>query len=225
MSSKYQVLIIEDDFKVAQINQQFVEQVDGFSVMSVVHTGQAALQFLEKQTPDLILLDVYIPDVEGVELLWKIKEKFKQVDVIMITAAKEVPTIEEALRGGAIDYIVKPVEFSRFEKTLQYFAKKKNMLENKTQMDQEEIDQLWGLQKEDEHDLPKGIDTLTLKKVKEVLTTSQNSGITAVELGDEIGTSRTTARRYLEYLISLDMATAELKYGKVGRPERRYFQL
>lgn len=221
MHLDYKVLIIEDDFKIAAINRQFVEQVQGFTVIDVAKTGAEALDILDQQTPDLILLDVYIPDVDGLELLWRIREVKKNVDIIMITAAKEVSTIEETLRGGVIDYIVKPVDFSRFEQTLLRYAKKRETLENKQEMGQGDIDLLWGINRSDQ--MPKGIDPLTLNKVRESLEMMRGEGMTAVELGREIGASRTTARRYLEHLISLNIAKAELKYGEIGRPERRYF--
>jgi response regulator of citrate/malate metabolism len=237
MHLDYKVLIIEDDFKIAAINRQFVEQVEGFTVIDVAKTGAEALDILVQQTPDLILLDVYIPDVDGLELLWRIREVKKNVDIIMITAAKEVSTIEETLRGGVIDYIVKPVDFSRFEQTLLRYAKKREALENKQEMGQGDIDLLWGINRSDqigndcnnqplirrEQEMPKGIDPLTLNKVRESLDMMREEGMTAVELGREIGASRTTARRYLEHLISLNIARAELKYGVIGRPERRYF--
>ena len=220
----YKVLIIEDDFKVAQINQKFVEQIDGFKVIGIKHTGEEAKHFLKQEIPDLILLDVYIPDVDGLELLWYIRSHYKQVDVMMLTAAKETLTIEGALRGGAIDYIVKPVEFARLERTLQQYLSKKELLKNKREMEQEEIDRLWGTPNhEGSQALPKGIDPLTLEKVINVFNTHEH-GVTAVELAAQIGTSRTTARRYLEYLIGYNLAVAELRYGKVGRPERRYFK-
>lgn len=228
MKKVYQVLIVEDDFRVAEITKQFVENVEGFEVLSICKNGAETELFLERNAiPDLILLDVYIPDVEGLDLFWKIRKNYHQIEIIMITAAKEVSTIEETLRGGTFDYIVKPVEFQRFKQTLQRYQKHRQVLTSKEEMDQEEIDRLRGLngapvvQSVRSDTLPKGIDRLTLDKVKSILAQKQE-GITAVELGKEVGASRSTARRYLEYLVSTKEVEAELKYGDVGRPERRY---
>lgn len=127
---RFNVLIIEDDFRVADINKQFVEKVDGFYVAKVAYTGKEALGYLRKSPvlPDLILLDVYIPDVEGLELMWEIRKTYENIDIIMLTAAKETETIEQTLRGGIFDYIIKPVDFARLKKTLASFQEKRSCL-------------------------------------------------------------------------------------------------
>jgi response regulator of citrate/malate metabolism len=227
LAKTYQVLIVEDDFRVANINRQFVEKVEGFSVAGVARTGEEALQLIEELQVNLVLLDVFIPDLSGLEILWKIREKYREIDVIMITAAKEVQSIEEALRGGAIDYMIKPIDFARFETTLLRYYGTRKLMEDREEMDQNEVDRLWGIrgtvQKIEPTTIPKGIDPITLTKVLEEINRSKLEGLTAVELGHLLGTSRTTSRRYLEYMVSVGQVKAELKYGEVGRPERRYF--
>lgn len=224
------VLIVEDDFRIADINQQFVNRVEGFVVADIVKTGKEALSYLRnaKSLPELIFLDVYIPDVEGLNLFWTLRNEFNEIDVIMITAAREVETIAETLRGGIFDYIVKPADFERFEQTLLRYREQKFVLTSKAELMQEEIDRLTGLQmtfspkKDTEESLPKGIDQITLEKVKIVLQESGENGITALDAGSKVGVSRSTARRYLEYLVSTKEADAQLKYGDIGRPERKY---
>ncbi|ADC49935.1 two-component response regulator [Alkalihalophilus pseudofirmus OF4] len=228
----YNVLIVEDDFRVAEITKGFVEKVDGFNVIGLCKTGAETESFLfnlNETTPDLILLDVYIPDVNGLDLFWKIRENLHQVDIVMITAAKEVYTIEEALRGGIFDYIVKPVDFNRFKRTLDTFKDQRGSLSSKEKLNQEEIDLLTRAQSPsqsaalvEQEQLPKGIDSITLDKVKNILSLHSDTGITASSLGEAVGISRSTARRYLEYLVSISEARAELSYGDVGRPERLY---
>ncbi|WP_332696892.1 response regulator [Halalkalibacter lacteus] len=229
MSEVFQVLIVEDDFRVADITKQFVEKIDGFAVVGVVKTGEETKQFFKSGNllPHLILLDVYIPDVDGLELFWKLRKDYYQIDLIMMTAAKEVSTIEETLQGGIFDYIVKPVEFSRFQQTLERYRHQKSMLASRDEMEQEEIDRLTGTKtlEGDEGstgDLPKGIDRITLDKIKQIMKENRDNGLTAVQVGKEIGASRSTARRYLEYMVSVKEVKAEQKYGDVGRPERRY---
>ncbi|KMJ55867.1 transcriptional regulator [Bacillus sp. LL01] len=228
MKELYKILIVEDDFRVAEITQRFVEKVEGFEVIRICKTGaETELLLSNHPLPDLVLLDVYIPDVEGLELFWSIRRNQPNVDLIMTTAAKEVPTFEEVLRGGIFDYIVKPVDFNRFKSTLERYKKQRTTLAVKDQLSQDEIDQLTGVAgstlslSNDHNKLPKGIDSLTLEKVKSALSIGRN-GLTASDIGEVVGTSRSTARRYLEYLVSINQAEAELKYGDVGRPERRY---
>ena len=230
MLKSIDVLIVEDDFRIADINRQFVSRVEGFVVADVIKTGKEALSYLRNASslPELILLDVYIPDVEGLNLFWTLRNEFNEIDVIMITAAREVETIAEALRGGIFDYIVKPADFYRFEQTLLRYREQKHLLTSKTELMQEEIDRLTGLQltfspkKDPEERLPKGIDQITLEKVKKILQESGENGITALDAGSKVGVSRSTARRYLEYLVSIKEADAQLKYGDIGRPERKY---
>ncbi|MFS0690591.1 response regulator [Sporosarcina sp. 179-K 8C2 HS] len=230
MLESIQVLIVEDDFRIADINRQFINRVEGFIVAYVAKTGEEALTYLRgaENLPQLILLDVYIPDVQGLELFWTLRTEFTEVDVIMMTAAKEVETIAETLRGGIFDYIVKPVDFDRFERTFVGYRKQKHLLTTKTELMQEEIDLLTGLQitapplQDNDEMLPKGIDQLTLEKIKMILHESDESGITALDAGSKVGVSRSTARRYLEYLVSIKEADAQLKYGDIGRPERKY---
>ena len=230
MLETFQVLIIEDDFRIADINRQFVERVKGFAVLEVVKTSEEALAYLRNTSmlPQLILLDVYIPDTEGLSLFWQLRQEFNEVDVIMVTAAKEVATIAETLRGGIFDYIVKPVDFNRFEQTLTRFKVQKKLLREREELDQQEIDRLTGAQaavsqeKDNEGKLPKGIDQITLNKIKIVLQQSSDLGLNALDAGNKVGVSRSTARRYLEYLVSINEAAAQLKYGDIGRPERKY---
>ncbi|WP_078428101.1 response regulator [Alkalihalobacterium alkalinitrilicum] len=231
MREIFEVLIVEDDFRVADITRQYVNKVDGFVVQTIVKTGEETLDYLKNRhhLPDLIFLDVYIPDVVGLNLFWEIRKRFRLVDIIMVTAAKEVSTVEEALRGGIFDYIVKPVEFERFEQTLKRYREHRQFLKSKEEVEQEDIDQLTGSihtsfssKSTGIMELPKGIDAITLDKIKNIMKQNQATGLTAVELGHQIGASRSTARRYLEFLVSVKEVEAKLKYGDVGRPERRY---
>lgn len=230
MDKTIQVLIVEDDFRIADINQQFVEQIDGFTVLDVVKTSEETLNYLQSSDvlPQLILLDVYIPDVEGLSLFWKLRNEFNGIDVIMVTADKEVSTIIETFRGGIFDYLVKPADFDRFKTTLKRYREWHSLSESKAELDQRDIDRLIGLQllrvSESVHEgiLPKGIDQITLDKIKEVLRISDEAGMTALDAGVQVGVSRSTARRYLEYLVSIEEVDAQLKYGDIGRPERKY---
>lgn len=220
-----QVLIMEDDFRVAAINKKFTETVAGFEVCGIASTIQEAKKMLPILEPDLVLLDVYFPDGDGVEMLRYIRNHHRSTDVILITAAKEIDVVQEAIRGGVIDYIIKPVMLDRFEKTLHKYTEHRTRLNKISDIDQQEIDQLLHNGRNEftkEPDIPKGIDPLTLKKIQEKLSILTGEGVTAEEFGQSVGMSRTTTRRYLEYMVSIDTVSAELAYGQVGRPERLY---
>ncbi|WP_085994441.1 response regulator [Oceanobacillus senegalensis] len=232
MNNDFSVLIIEDDFRVADVNRQYVEDVKGFTVQKVVNSGKEALTYLEemKYTPDLILLDIYIPDVEGLDLFWQIRNAYHEVDIIIVTAAKEVTTIQGALRGGIFDFIVKPFDNVRFEQTLKRYKDFRFHLDTNIELNQKEIDSLKDFKKipsSSSHsnkntNHPKGIDSITLNKITRLFEEKKMEGTTAAELSKQIGTSRSTARRYLEYLVSIKKIETKLIYGTVGRPERKY---
>ncbi|TFE23970.1 response regulator [Cohnella luojiensis] len=224
-----QVLIVEDDVRNAEINRRFVGKVEGFEAAGIATDGRQARELLEILTPDLVLLDLYMPDVSGLDLLRHIKVSHKQTDVIMVTAAKELHTVREAIHGGIFDYILKPVIFERLQETLEKyksFREKITLLEqegSRATVDQQEIDELLRLNDNDKlrSAYPKGIDQLTLEKVTGYVM-GMNRSFTAEQVCSQLGMSRSTSRRYLEYLVSTGKVTADLSYGSVGRPERVY---
>ncbi|MBW5467289.1 response regulator [Brevibacillus formosus] len=223
---KLEVLIVEDDMRIIDINKRFVSKIEGFEVIATATNGTDAKELLSCTRPHLVLLDVYLPDMLGTELVWYIRQHYREVDVIMITAAKEMEMVQEALRGGVFDYIVKPLVFERFRERLESYRKHVIQTREAVEVDQEVIDQMLTrrLVAPRNRDVlaPKGIDLLTLEKVIEAIRQTGDKGVSAEEIGREIGTSRTTARRYLEYLVLEKKARADLIYGTVGRPERKY---
>lgn len=232
-NKKIEVLIVEDDSRIAEIQKRFLEQLDGFQTVGIAASYVEAKTFIEILQPDLLLLDVYFPDMNGLDLLKETKQQSKQIDVIMITATKEIQMVQEAISIGVFDYIIKPVVFERFKQSLvryqEYHTKLLQLGRENTQLSQQQVDRL--LRKElegagvggggEKAFLPKGIDPLTLEKVLDVLE-KVGCGLTAELVAKEIGVSRTTARRYLEHLVSEDKIQADLAYGTVGRPERVY---
>jgi two-component system CitB family response regulator len=223
-----QVLIIEDDLRIAEINRRFTEKVPGFKVIGIATDEEQAKEHLDIFSPDLVLLDLYFPDMNGLQLLKTIRDQYPQTDVIIITAAKELETVREAMRGGIYDFIIKPVIFERFQEKLNQYSRFRRKLETleeaSRQVEQEEIDELLhggGSAGAKEVYLPKGIDKLTLEKMS-ALIRGTSEGMTAEEVGKRMGVSRSTARRYLEYFVSRGEMIADLSYGTVGRPERVY---
>jgi two-component system, CitB family, response regulator len=224
---KLSVVIAEDDPKISEIQNRFLERIDGFEVVGIGNTIAESEEIIEVFQPDLVLLDVYFPDGNGIDLLWTIRRLYKNIDIILITAAKEVSTLQEAIRGGTFDYILKPMTFSRFRSTLIKFLEHRTKLQEITHLDQTDVDQIIRpvqAQRQDELPVPKSIDPLTLEKVEEEVKKLDNNGINAEVMGARVGISRTTARRYLEFLVSKGTVKPNLVYGSVGRPERLYFQ-
>lgn len=222
----FSVLIAEDDPRIAEIHRHFTEKVAGFSVCGIAGTLEDAEKMSELLKPNLILLDLYFPKGLGTEILWKLRSRRQATDVILITAAKELEPLQEAMHGGVFDYILKPVMFPRFQEALKRFGEHHQQLQIENTLNQQDIDRLLHPYKganPGEPVYPKGIDPLTLKKIRTVFDQPHPDGHSADEVGRQIGASRTTARRYLEYLTAAGQLTAELIYGAVGRPERKYF--
>ncbi|MCA0984737.1 response regulator [Halobacillus yeomjeoni] len=219
------VAIAEDDFRVAQLHEKFLAEVEEVEVVGKALNAEETLNMVKAHNPDLLLLDVYMPDRLGTELLHTLREQAPSLDIMMITAANDKTMIEKSMKYGIIDYIIKPVSMDRFRKTLEAYKEKKRMIESASTFDQTMVDQLIGNTKSTHAsnwaDVPKGIDPLTLDKMREMLNL-EASGVTAEQASEKMGVSKTTARRYLEYLVSLNEGKAEMRYGKVGRPERKY---
>lgn len=219
------LLIVEDDPKIAEIQRRFVERVEQVELCGIAHTLADARDLIDVLEPELILLDVYFPDGNGLDLLRELRARDRRSDVILITAAKEVETLRSALRGGVFDYILKPLVFERLQEAINRYREHLDKLLALNKLAQKEVDALLPRATNDTEAsvperLPKGVDSLTLDKIRGVVTTGGHWS--AEEMGAEIGASRTTARRYLEFLVGTGELCAEVNYGSVGRPERRY---
>ena len=213
------VLIVDDDFMVAEIHRRFVEQVDGFRPVGVARNGTEALSLVRELKPHLILLDVYLPDMTGLEVLQRLRSEGDRVGVIMITAARELDTVKGALGGGAADYLIKPFEFPQLKAKLEAFAERADALESAGGVDQSLVDSLFGRPGGAPPVLPKGLGAETGQLVLDAV---RNAGeVSAAECADLVGISRVSARRYLEHYLSSGTLELRLQYG-VGRPERRY---
>lgn len=226
---KIRAVIAEDDFRVADIHEKFLKNFDEIEVVGKAVNAKKTLRILEQKSPDLLLLDVYMPDQLGTDLLPDIRQKFPNVDIIMITAATDKEQLEKALHYGVENYLIKPVEMKRFNQVIEEYLKKAHLMKSKQEIDQDFVDLILkkGSAVSETNDgpaLPKGVDEITLAKVIEVLEAS-DIGLSAEQVSGQIGASRTTARRYLEYLISVKKCKAEVVYGVVGRPERRYYKV
>ncbi|MDW7673165.1 MAG: response regulator [Bacillota bacterium] len=221
------ILIVEDDPMVMQVNKQYVDEIEGFELIATAESGREAIQQVKIHQPQLVILDVYLPDLDGVQTLQEIRKLNMPTDVIMVTAAKDVDTIQKAFRYGAIDYIVKPFRFDRLKEALESYIIISQKFQRKSVLTQEEIDvmkqsKVKTYKKSSDKDiLPKGLNDVTLKQILLCLIKEQ-SGMSAEEVAEGVGLARVTARRYLDYLEKEGKVLLEIQYGSVGRPINRY---
>ncbi|MEE8365765.1 MAG: response regulator [Gammaproteobacteria bacterium] len=228
--SPIRTIIAEDDIRIAEIQRRFLEKLDAFETVGLAHNLEDCREMIDILKPDLVLLDIYFPDGNGLEFLKSLRDENRNIDVILVTAARDVESVKSAMHGGVFDYIVKPLEFSRMRDSLSRYRDHFERLNALDTVEQSDIDGLLPRANTDSPAnrpvslLPKGIDALTLNKVRDVFqSTSDSQGAELV--GQKIGISRTTARRYLEYLVSTNELVVDVSYGGVGRPERHYCRL
>ena len=228
--SLIRTIIAEDDPRIAEIQHRFVEKLDAFEAIGIAHNLDDCREMIDILEPDLILLDIHFPDGSGLDFLKSLRDENLNIDVILVTAAKDVESLKSAMHGGVFDYIVKPLEFSRMRDSLSRYRDHFERLNALDTVEQSDIDGLLPRAKTDSaanrsgHLLPKGIDALTLNKVRDLFQSLPDSQ-GAEKIGQKIGVSRTTARRYLEYLVSTNELVVDVSYGGVGRPERHYCRL
>ncbi len=219
------VLIVDDDFMVAKVHAGFVSAVDGFEVVGTASTGAQALEEIDRLRPDLVLLDVYLPDMTGLEILRRLRADGSPVDVIVISAARDVDSIRSALHGGVLHYLVKPFDRTTFEARLRDYAALRQDLGGLGEAGQVDVDRVFGLARatvERPAPTPKGIAAETLHLVRETLTAAGPDGLSATECSERTGLARVSARRYLEQLVAQQEADVRQRYGTAGRPERRF---
>ena len=219
----FTVLVVDDDFMVAKLHSRFLAGQPAFRVVGVAHNGEDALTAVSTLGPDLILLDVHLPDMSGLAVLREVRSRHPDVEVILITAAHELDVVREAWQGGALSYLVKPFEYQALAERLAHFRSRRAMLAEPA-VDQSQIDQLFGVtgaaSTSAPAELPKGLSRETAELVRRALTA--DVPLSATECADRVGLSRVSARRYLAHLEETGVARVQLKYGRTGRPERLY---
>ncbi|MFC9288134.1 response regulator [Streptomyces sp. NPDC057052] len=218
-----EVLVVDDDTRVARINAAYVEKVPGFHVAGVAHSASEALrQVARLPRLDLILLDHHLPDRTGLEVVQEIRGRGHQADVIMVTAARDVTTVQAAMRQGALQYLVKPFTFAGLRGKLEAYAELRRTLDSRVEAEQADVDRIFGaLSAPSEPGLPKGHSPTTAELVRQSLMNAEGP-LSALEIAERTGVSRQTAQRYLKLLERTGRARLTLKYGDAGRPEHRY---
>lgn len=216
------VLVVEDDPMVAQLHEHYLSQIKGFQLCDIARSGDEALKLLQTNEYDLLILDVFTPFMDGLQTLEKIRENKYDVDVIIVSAANDKDKIKQALRLGAVDYIIKPFEFERFNLALSNYQKRYHIVEEQDIIKQSELDKtIIKHEKETIVALPKGLDKHTLATVWECILTFDGM-FTTEEVSAKVGISRVSIRKYLEFLKTLHLLKLDLHRGSVGRPVYKY---
>ncbi|MFC8145990.1 response regulator [Streptomyces paradoxus] len=217
------VLVVDDDFMVARVHQAFVERVEPFRVVGTAHTGEQAIEAVDELRPDLILLDLYLPDLFGLDVIPRLRTAGHDCDVMVISAATEADTVRGAVRRGVVDYLLKPFGFEDLRLRLERYAAQRGRLLTTVVRGQADVDRVLAgaFAPAPASTLPKGMSVETAGLVERALRAADGT-LSATECAALTGVSRVSARRYLEYFHATGSAEVSLRYGAAGRPERRY---
>lgn len=219
-------VIVEDDLMVASINSQFAKRNPNIQIVATFHNGKDALEYLKSSDADLVLLDLYMPDCTGLEVLSELRSIGSEIDVIMITAANDAEHINEALQLGIVDYLIKPFQYERFAQALDKYLVRKKAIESGVSFTQDEIDRLVNASSPaastKKAELQKGVQQKTLDKIRVCLSAHPRNYLPCEQIASETGLSRVTIRRYMNFLIEENEVTSMIDYSTGGRPSILY---
>lgn len=219
------ILIVEDDPMVAQINLQFIEKIDNQTSVDIAKNVKEAMSIIENKVVDLLLLDIYMPEENGLTFLKYIREQGYKIDAILITAASDVEQIQTAFRYGAVDYLIKPFEFERFKQSLLRYKKGQTFFNKTENINQSDIDgellnkTIAG--NESELKLPKGVTKETLQVIVKKMNDFKGNEFSTDEISKHVDISRVSVRKYLKFLTEIEVLEESLNYG-IGRPIYSY---
>lgn len=219
------VLIVDDDPMVADINKRFISSVDGFEVVGIVNDGATAIGFCRKTNVDLAILDIFMPRMDGLHLLGEMRRRFPNIDVIFVTASKEMKHIDEGMKLGAVDYLIKPFEYERLRQSLEKYRDRFKWMERNKEVDQKDLDQYMTWSFGNRTQVRKGLHEKTLMRLRNYLDTKKRIGLSSDMIADDLHMSKVTIRRYLEYLEEVGEVKKEMVYGTVGRPSYEYYRV
>ena len=216
------VLVVDDDFMVARIHRSFVDRMDGFQVVGTANTGSQALTAIAELQPDLVLLDLYLPDIFGLDLIAQMRGVKPDCDILVITAAREADAVRGAVRQGVVNYLLKPFGFEDLRSRLEEYARRRASVPD-TVTSQADVDRVLARARPGAGSgrLPKGLSQETADLVAAAVRGAETN-LSAAECAEKVGISRVSARRYLEYFCTSGQVDVALRYGTTGRPERRY---
>jgi CitB family two-component system response regulator MalR len=224
MMNMINVLIVEDDPMVAEFNRKYTEQIEGFQCGGWAASVEEAKKCLAEQSVDLILLDVYMQESNGLDLLAFIRETGVNVDVIVISAASDMNSVKKAMNFGAVDYLIKPFHFNRFLEALTGYREYVSIMRERSLLSQEELDRLLyhkGPTKEVAR-LPKGVTKSTLVMIWDCIRRHGSGLFSTEDIAESAGISRVSMRKYLAFLTEIEVLAVETIYGTIGRPVYQY---
>ncbi|MFJ8255666.1 response regulator [Peribacillus asahii] len=226
------VLLIEDDPMVQQVNKQFIERVSHFQVIDIASNGLEGLEKIRHLQPDLVILDIFMPSLNGIDTLYEIRKEQIDIDVIIISAANDQKTVRKMMQNGAFDYLIKPFTFERLQHTLRQYYSFRTEVQPDHSISQSQLDRVifsnevsttpkTPIKLFNKDELPKGLNVATLQQVMNFMS-EQHTPQSAEEVADGVGIARVTARRYLDYLNEQGLLHLDAQYGNIGRPINKY---
>jgi len=224
-AAQLEVVVVDDDYRVAAIHAAFVERVPGFCVVGQAHTARDALELTRRCRPQLVLMDIYLPDGDGLEVVRTLLDEKDPPSVIVITAAREIATVRQAMQLGAVHYLVKPFGFAVLAERLVAFQRlSRRMASLPDDARQADVDEMFGMLRPPTAAgarPEKGHSSATLELVQNAVAAC-TSDLSASDIASTVGVSRATAQRYLSYLERHGVVKLTLRYDATGRPEHRY---
>lgn len=215
-------LVVDDDFRVARIHAASVERIDGFTCVAQVHTAAEARQAISALHPDLMLLDIYLPDEDGLSLLRSLHTSSEYApDCVVITAARDLQTVRSAIQIGAVYYLVKPFGFAQLRTQLEAYRRWREQLATPREADQATVDSLYDLLRAPTPAAPRRRLPPTMQKILDTVRTA-DAAVGATDVARQLGMSRPTAQRYLTELEQRGLVELHLEYGTTGRPVHLY---
>ncbi|CAD2073841.1 transcriptional regulator [Phocicoccus schoeneichii] len=215
------ILIVEDDFRIGEMYKEFLKAETEAKKIECVINAKEALEYLSANEVDIVIIDIYLPDMMGDTLAEEILKKYPFINFICISANQDAQIIKDLINLGVLHYLIKPVKLDTLGEIVNRFINMNNALSTEKELEQSEIDQYFTVKKTIENtDLPKGIDPVSLEKIRNAFEIKEEW--VSSELGQTLGTSRTTVRRYLEYLREIGYLKVTQEFGDKGRPEKIY---
>lgn len=219
----YQVIIVEDDPMVAEIDKQYVEHNNKMTIAGIFQNGQEALDYVRTHPVDLIMLDYYMPVMDGRAFLMRLRAEGILADVIMVTAASEAKNVSELYSYGVSDYLIKPFDYNRFQEALQKFVARREAFVGEKAFSQEELDKVIAPESQrSTHFADKGIHPVTLEIICSFLREHKSEKLSIEDIAQNISLSRVTLRRYMNYLIDKNSVIGGVDYSTGGRPSAVY---
>ena len=216
------VLVVDDDFRVARVHGVCVDKVPGFRCAGHAHTAAQARQAIAEKRPDLLLLDIYLPDEDGLSLMRSLHAAPRTVpDCIMISAARDLAMVRTAMQIGAVYYLVKPFGFTQLRDQLEAYGRWRARLSTAGDADHAAVDRLYSLLRPAPANAARGRLGPTMQAILDLIRSADHP-VGAAQVADTMGCCRPTAQRHLTKLERLGFIELQLAYGSAGRPNHLY---